>query len=108
MVYGDDYWTIMYTSGTTGNPKGVMKTHESYHGQYLLNGLNLVLAVWRCDIDHLTDTVGFLYFFERCPKRGDEFLGKFFYEAYGIAQKKKESVCKMDAPYDGIESGKKL
>ena len=37
IVDAEDPWTFMYTSGTTGKPKGVVRTHESYLAQYYLN-----------------------------------------------------------------------
>ncbi len=41
MVDSADTWTIMYTSGTTGKPKGAVRTHESYCAQYLLSNINM-------------------------------------------------------------------
>ncbi|MEW6261506.1 MAG: AMP-binding protein [Thermodesulfobacteriota bacterium] len=32
-----DVWTFMYTSGTTGKPKGAVRTHESYTAFYIVN-----------------------------------------------------------------------
>ncbi len=37
VVTGDDPWVIMYTGGTTGKPKGVIRSHESVAAHYFIN-----------------------------------------------------------------------
>ena len=39
-VRPSDTWIILYTSGTTGVPKGVVRNHESYVAFYLINGID--------------------------------------------------------------------
>jgi acyl-CoA synthetase (AMP-forming)/AMP-acid ligase II len=35
-----DTWILLYTSGTTGRPKGVVRSHESYVAFYLINAID--------------------------------------------------------------------
>jgi acyl-CoA synthetase (AMP-forming)/AMP-acid ligase II len=39
-VEPQDVWIQLYTSGTTGKPKGVVRTHESYIAFYLINAVD--------------------------------------------------------------------
>ena len=36
----EDIWVLLYTSGTTGRPKGVLRSHESYVAFYLINAID--------------------------------------------------------------------
>jgi acyl-CoA synthetase (AMP-forming)/AMP-acid ligase II len=40
MMSPEDIWIQLYTSGTTGKPKGVVRTHESYIAFYVLNAVD--------------------------------------------------------------------
>jgi acyl-CoA synthetase (AMP-forming)/AMP-acid ligase II len=39
-VVPEDTWIMLFTSGTTGRPKGVVRSHESYTAFYLVNGVD--------------------------------------------------------------------
>lgn len=40
LVEPEDTWIILYTSGTTGKPKGSVRSHESYVAFYLINAVD--------------------------------------------------------------------
>jgi acyl-CoA synthetase (AMP-forming)/AMP-acid ligase II len=39
-VSSEDVWVLLYTSGTTGVPKGVLRTHKSYVAFYFINAID--------------------------------------------------------------------
>jgi acyl-CoA synthetase (AMP-forming)/AMP-acid ligase II len=39
-VLPGDTWVLLYTSGTTGKPKGALRSHESYVAFYLINAVD--------------------------------------------------------------------
>jgi acyl-CoA synthetase (AMP-forming)/AMP-acid ligase II len=74
IVDAKDIWTFMYTSGTTGKPKGVVRTHESYVSQYVLNAINMgvrpddcvMLVMPMCHVNSIFFSFAYTYVSARC------------------------------------------
>jgi acyl-CoA synthetase (AMP-forming)/AMP-acid ligase II len=74
VVDGDDIWVFMYTSGTTGKPKGVVRTHESNLGQYLLSDLCMgvrpsdcvMLVMPMCHVNSIFYSFAYTYVSAKC------------------------------------------
>ena len=74
IVDGDDIWTFLYTSGTTGKPKGVVRTHESYTAFYLANAINMglrpddcvMLVMPMCHVNSILYSFGYTTVSARC------------------------------------------
>jgi acyl-CoA synthetase (AMP-forming)/AMP-acid ligase II len=68
-VAAGDTWILLYTSGTTGKPKGVIRSHESHIAYYLNNAVDFgfnekdtILNVMPlCHINSIFFTFTFLY-----------------------------------------------
>jgi fatty-acyl-CoA synthase len=74
IVDGEDVWVFMYTSGTTGKPKGVVRTHESNLGQYLLSNLCMgvkpddcvMLVMPMCHVNSIFYSFAYTYVSAKC------------------------------------------
>jgi fatty-acyl-CoA synthase len=74
IVDGEDVWVFMYTSGTTGKPKGVVRTHESNLGQYLLSDLCMgvrptdcvMLVMPMCHVNSIFYSFAYTYVSAKC------------------------------------------
>ncbi len=74
VVDGGDPWTIMYTSGTTGKPKGVIRSHERNVAHYVSNVVNMgigpddcvMLVMPMCHVNSIYYSFTYTYVSARC------------------------------------------